>query len=95
MRTETARDVPEQVPMLDEFTNRIRSATAHASLILDRVTSLGDRAFGVQLETGTASDEAVGISREGAVDRVFCALCDLDRTLAALEHAENRIHGLA
>lgn len=95
MRTEAARDVPEQVPMLDEFTNRVRAATAHASLILDRVTSLGDRAFGVRPETVTASDEAVAISREGAVDRAFLALTDLDAVLSRLEHAENRVHGLA
>lgn len=90
----TADRPPEPVAMLDEFTNRVRAATAHASLILDRVTSLGDRAFGVQPEAGEASDKA-GISQEGAVDRVFLALADLDAVLARLEHAENRIDGLA
>ena len=94
MRTEAARDVPEQVPMLDEFASRVRNATAYASLILDRLSGVGDRAFGPQLEVGSAG-EKVGISQDGAVDRVFCALADLDATLARLEHAENRIHGLA
>ena len=90
----TAQDVTEQVPMLDEIANRINQASNHASLILDRVTSLGDRAFGSQPEAGEAADK-VGISQEGAVDRVFCALNNLDRTLSALEYAENRVHGLA
>lgn len=94
MRTEAARDVPEQVRMLDEFASRVRNATAHAELILDRLSGVGDRAFGTQPEVEPACEKA-GISQEGAVDRVFCALFDLDRTLAALEHAENRIHGLA
>lgn len=86
--------VPQQVPMLDEFTNRIRSATVQAGLILERTTCLGDRAFGSQPEPGSTGEKA-GISQEGAVDRVFCALSDLDAVLARLEHAENRIDGLA
>ena len=90
----TAQDVPEQVPMLDEIANRINQASNHASLILDRVTSLGDRAFGSQPEAGSTAEKA-GISQEGAVDRVFLALAELDRILCALEHAENRVHGLA
>lgn len=94
MRTEAVRDVPEQVPMLDEFASRIHGATAHAALILDRLSGVGDRAFGTQPEASSTGEKA-GISQEGAVDRVFCALSDLDRTLAALEHAENRVHGLA
>lgn len=88
------RAVPEQVPMLDEFTSRVRNATAHASLILDRLSGVGDRAFGPQPEAGSTAEKA-SISQEGAVDRVFCALGDLDAVLAWLEHAENRIHGLA
>lgn len=91
---ERLRSTAQEVPMLDEIANRINQASNHASLILDLVTSLGDRAFGAQPEAGEASDK-VDISQEGAVDRVFCALSDLDRILAALEHAENRIHGLA
>ena len=90
----TAQDVPEQMPMLDEIANRINQACNHAALILDRLSSLGDRAFGSQPEAGEAADK-VGISQEGAVDRVFLALGNLDRILCALEHAENRVHGLA
>lgn len=84
----------QEVPMLDEIANRINQASNHASLILKWMTSLGDRAFGVQPEAGEAPDK-VDISQEGAVDRVFCALNNLDRILCALEHAENRVHGLA
>lgn len=90
----TAQEVPEQVPMLDEIANRINNSAVHASLVLDRLSSLGNRAFGSQPEAGEASDK-VGISQEGAVDRVFLALGNLDRILCALEHAENRVHGLA
>jgi hypothetical protein len=93
-QTAELRDVPEQVSMLDEFASRVRNANVHASLILARLSGVGDRAFGPQPEAGP-TDEKVGISQEGAVDRVFCALGDLDATLARLEHAENRIHGLA
>ena len=42
----TAQDVPEQVPMLDEIANRINNSAVHASLVLDRLSSLGNRAFG-------------------------------------------------
>lgn len=95
MRTKAARDVPEQVPMLDEIANRINNSAVHASLVLDRLSSLGNRAFGPQPEAGEASDEKAGICQDGAVDRVFLALGNLDRILCALEHAENRVHGLA
>lgn len=90
----TADRPPEPVAMLDEFTNRVRAATAHASLVLDRLSTLGNRAFGTQPEAAGGS-EAVGISREGAVDRAFLALNDLDAVLSRLEGAEDRVHGLA
>lgn len=88
------RTLPEQVPMLDEIVNHINNSAVHASLVLDRLSSLGNRAFGSQPDVGEAADK-VGISQEGAVGRVFLALGNLDRILAALEHAENRVHGLA
>lgn len=80
--------------ILDEFERRIRSSISHAYTTLDQLTQLGDRAFGEEPENGSTGDK-IEVSPQGAVDRVFYALTDLDNMLCRLEHAGNRLHELA
>ncbi len=84
---------PEQIPMLDEFVNRIKASNVQASFLFARMRTLGDRAFGPQPET--AVSEKLDIDPACAVDRVFLALNELDILLARLESTQNRIDGLA
>jgi len=84
----------EPRPMIAEISQRVRNASLHAQLILDRLSGVGDRLFGPQPEAGESC--ASGIAEQPAdMDVLFIELGRLDRTLAALEHAENRIHSLA
>lgn len=80
--------------ILDEFERRIRISISYGYTTLDQLTQLGDRAFGKEPETGS-TDDKLPVSPQGAVDRVLCALTDLDNMLCRLEHAGNRLHELA
>lgn len=93
-----ARDITAaayQGSSLDEITNRIRNANTQASIVLERLSHLGDQAFGVLPEPVSTSEKVDMISCGGAVDRIFNALGELDHLLSQLETAENRVHGLA
>lgn len=77
---------------LDEIINRVQSATSHALTIFERLSDVGDRAFGA--EPGCKENNVSEVS-ESAVGRVHVALSQLENILVRLEFAENRIHRIA
>jgi hypothetical protein len=81
--------------LLDEIVNRIHTATMRTSMLIDQVASLGERTFGPEMEVATEAQDKVKVCREGAVDRVFIGLGELDNFLSRLEAAQSRVNGIA
>lgn len=77
---------------LDEIADHILNAASRVGTVLNRISRLGDRAYGTQPECNEADERR---EPSCAVERVFTCLDDLQSVLTRLESAQSRIDGIA